>query len=106
PLVRPALAFDELAHVARGRLPELDVLAGQLPLSCELRRAVEGDPGADPRDRVEAPLVALPEPGVGPAPDPADEIGDLGEPLARLAIEHVAVRHVEADRLEQVAVGA
>jgi hypothetical protein len=51
-------------------------------------------------------LVELPEPGVPPAPDLADVIGDLRETPPGCPVERVAVVDVQPDRLQEVAVAA
>ena len=104
-LRRPAARVDELADLLGRCLPSVGVAVRQLALLRELGGAVEGHPAHQLRlGEVRRLGAHLPDPGVGPAPQPADLVRDLAQPAAGLAVEPPAARRVAVRGLEQLAV--
>src|SRR4051812_38341449 len=101
-----APAFDELLDRLRLPAPVGGMARRDQAAFGEVPRPIEGDPTHHlRRGEVLGFAAHLPDPGIGPPPDPADEIGCLGQPLSDVTVYAMPAGGVEPSGLEELAVG-
>jgi hypothetical protein len=106
PFLRPAALVEEALDRA-GRLAPAGHVVARNVLAGERDRAVEGDPAHELRvGEVHRLAAHLPDPGVGPAPHLADEVGDLRDAPGSVAVESMAALDEQPYALEQAPVDA